>query len=220
MAYQKHALVSIIGKWNTTDLSNEVWQVGIRVSTHAAAGWWLANPATYMAAIKPGIQTWFNSTAIFPNSASLSLLKVNNINTDGTYVGPTTNVTTLVATGGGSAAMPAFVTLAATLETGITLGAARRGRIYLPTAIPVASSKGVTCNSADRDSLRAKVKDLLTILLINEPTGGALVQPGIYSKIGSAVNDINGVSVNDVFDVQRRRKNRAAGTRSTILAFP
>jgi hypothetical protein len=220
MAYQKHALVAIIGKWNTTDLAREVWQIGIRVSIHAAAGWWLANPATYMAAIKPGIQTWFNSATQFPNSASLSYLKVNNINPDGSYVGPTTNVTTLAATGGGSPAMPAFVTLAATLETGITLGQARRGRIYLPTALALGSSKGVTCSTVDRDSLRAKVKDLLTVLLINEPTGGALVQPGIYSKIGAAVNDINGVSVNDVFDVQRRRKNRAVATRSSILAFP
>jgi hypothetical protein len=197
-----------------------VWQVGIRVSIHAAAGWWLANPATYMAAIKPGIQTWFNGSPLFPSLAQLAYLKVNNINPDGTYVGPTTNVTTLAASGGTTPTMPAFVSLAATLETGITLGQARRGRIYLPTAIALGSSQGVTCSSANRDALRAKVKDLLTVLTINEPTGGALVQPGIYSKIGAAVNDINGVSVNDVFDVQRRRKNRAVGTRSPVLAFP
>jgi hypothetical protein len=220
MAYQKHALVAIIGKWTSPDLANEIWQVGIRVSTHAAAGWWLADPAAYMNAIKGPIQTWFNGSPLFPASASLSLLKVNNIKTDGTYAGPTTNVTTIAGTGGTTATMPAFVSLAATLETGITLGQARRGRIYLPTAVALASSRSVTCGSADRDALRAKVKALLTILLINEPTGGLLVQPGIFSKTGSATNDINGVSVNDVFDVQRRRKNRAVGTRSPVLAFP
>lgn len=220
MAYQKHALVQLVGGFNTTDLADEVWTCGVRVSTHEAAGWWLAGPQAYCDVVAPLIGTWFHTGAIFDSRATLKLVKVNNITSTGHYADPTTHQTVVTTNGGAAGILPLFCSLATTFETGNTTGRARRGRVYFPTAAALGSATGVTTDTTTRDATRDKVKALLTILLRNEPTGGALVQPCIASKIDASLNDINGVSVNSVFDVQRRRKNRALGTRSAIAAFP
>lgn len=222
MAYQKHALVAICGKWSASDLADEQWQIGVRVSTHEAAGWWLEGPQAYADVVGPLIATWFGTPAnLMRNDAYLTTVKVNNITPTGHYADPVTHQHAFSGTGntGGSApTTPAFCCIAATLETGNTTGRARRGRIYLPSA--AGRSAGVSISNADAASVVTATKALLTILLRNEPTGGALVQPEIVSKIDGSLNDINGVSCNTIWDVQRRRKNRATGTRTAVSAWP
>jgi hypothetical protein len=222
MAYPPHALVAFSGTWTYPDLANEVWQFGIRVSTHDAAGGYLAGPQAYCDQITPLVTTWFHGGTCFDSQAKLTMVKVNNIQPDGHYHDPVTHQTAVTAGNTGGAAMisPAFCTIACTLETGRTTGRARRGRIYPPVAIEQQAGRGVTVEPVFQTVLRDKIKALLTILLINEPTGGLLLQPSIVSRVDASHNDINGVSVNSVIDVQRRRKNRAIATRTPVAAFP
>lgn len=220
MAYKNHALVALVGGFNTPDMANEVWQCGIRVYTGDPSNDWLAGPQAYCDVIAPLIGTWFHGGAVFDSKAVLKTVKVNNINPAGHYAETVTHQTAVNVAGGAAGINPLFVSLATTLETGNTVGRARRGRIYLPTTATTGPGLGVQVTPADRDAVRDKVKALLAILLRNEPTGGLLVRPCIASKVDGTIHDINGVSVNSVLDVQRRRKNRAAATRSAIAAFP
>lgn len=222
MAYPKHALVAICGKWSASDLAQEQWQIGIRVSTHDAAGDYLAGPQAYADVIGPLIATWFGTPAnLMRNDAYLTTVKVNNINPAGHYVDPVTHQHAFSGTGntGGSPpTTPAFCCIASTLETGNTTGRARRGRVYLPSA--AARSAGVSISAGDAATVVTATKALLSILLRNETVGGLLVQPIIASKIDGTFNDIHGVSCNTIWDVQRRRKNRATGTRTAVSAWP
>jgi hypothetical protein len=222
VAFAPHALVAISGAWTCTDMANEVWQFGIRVYTGNPSGNILANPQTYCDAITPNIRTWFtNVSNRLDQRATLKMVKVNNIGPDGKYLDQVTHQTAVNGpTGGGTGQGPVFNTVAVTLETGTTTGRARRGRVYPPFANSVITGQGVSLDSTVRDSYGTAIKSLLTILLINEPTGGLLVRPCIASRIDAEIKDINGVSVDSVIDVQRRRKNRAGHVRSAVMAFP
>lgn len=214
VAFQKHARVNFGGSLRALSGRNEIWSCTVNVSTHAAAGWWLASPQTYMEAIADDIKTWFTAVGNHMSaSASLDYLKVNNINPDGTYAEAITHSHTYpVDTMGGVGQIgPAFLSIVTTFETDLARGYAHRGRVYLPNN--TFNATGSQISDADATTVRNTGAQLLTKLLINEPTGGALVQPCVVSKHAAELNDISGVSVDTVYDFQSRRKNRTQGNR-------
>lgn len=244
--FPKHALVQLVGGWNTVDMANEKWCTNIRVHTGGAAGYYLQDPQGYADAIALTIKTWFTTGSVTRNDTQIQQVKVNNINEDGHYVDPVTHGTALTgATGTILTSAPAFSTLCMTFETGRTTGLARRGRMYFPYAAAPVSGNSAAVTGGVRDSLVTKSKALLACLLINEPGGSHyLVRPAIvsrghrtgyrtitgvggserlvplYEAAGAGPNDITGISADTVLDVQRRRKNRASGPRGAAVAFP
>lgn len=211
-------MIQFGGSLNSLSGPKEQWACGVRVYTGDPAGDYLQNPQAYADALGPKLATWFGTAANgFPSAAALEFVKVNNIDGAGHYVDGKTHQAALNASGAANPIQlsPAFTCVAITWETGITRGHASRGRIYPPNYIyaPVGSQISAT----DVTKVVNCGKALLGI--INSTLDGTtLVRPVVVSSIGAgAIREITGVSVDNVYDVQRRRKNRLAATRTTAV---
>lgn len=220
MTFPKHALIQFGGTLAELSGPKEVWACGVRVYTGAPAGFWLNDPQAYANKIATPLRTWFQLTANgMVSSASIEWVKVNNIRPDGKYNDATTHQAAITAGNGGNPpiGVPSFCSVATTWETGLTRGLAHRGRVYLPNYM--FSATGSQIPSASVDQVVAAGKALLNI--INSNTDGTtLVQPIVVSSVGAgATNLITGVSADNVYDVQRRRKNRLTATRNRV-AWP
>lgn len=221
MAFPPHTLVQFGGHLSTLSGPSEIWACGLRVYTGIPAGNYVANPQGYADAIAPKLKTWFTTLANgFPSTASLEWVKVNSISPTGHYVDATTHQTAITSANGGvstgtNTVMPSFCSVALTLETGLTRGHAHRGRLYLPNYSYKAT--GAQISGSDATAVANAGKALLNV--INTTSDGAtLVRPIVASKFGVS-NEVTGVSVDNIYDVQRRRKNRLTSTRTT-LAWP
>lgn len=216
VAFPPHALIQFGGTLDTLSGPAEIWACGIRVEIGAPDGHFLKDPGAYATAIGPKIATWFSTPSSgMHNGAQCTFVKVNNIKPDGTYQDATTHQAALSARGGVSptAPAPAFCSLAYTWETGLTRGHAHRGRIYPPNYAYAPSGSQVPGSSVTAAVTAAKA---LLNVINSTLDGGTLVKPMVVSSIGAGtMNGITGVSVDNIYDVQRRRKNRLLSTRTT-----
>src|SRR5690242_4004154 len=137
--YGPHALIAFAGDWATSDGTGEVWQFGLRV-VEGTPGGFLCDPQGFCDALagtaSTGVRSWFALAANgMSTNARLRLLKVNNINPDGTYHEPLTHLHDYGAgiTGGSAQTMDGICSLAYTWETNVvSRGPGSRGRIYPP----------------------------------------------------------------------------------------
>lgn len=221
-AYSPHALISFGGGWSYTDMPNEKWACTLRGYV-AGGGGYLTNPQTYANTVGAALATWWATTgAMIHPRCGLDWVKANNILPNGHYKDPITSIYLVSPRklGGGTATPgPAFLSIAGTFETGLSIGKARRGRMYLPNLYTLATNNGVSISSADVTVYANAYKALLAIFRVNDPGTSNLFRPAIVSRSG-AFNDITGVSVNSVLDVQRRRKGQATALRSAVVSFP
>ena len=217
MAFAKHFYVAICGNWGSDVAGvHEVWQFGIRMDTGAPTGHWHPDPQGYANAIGNPIATWFAAaTTGMANVARLQIVKVNNINPDGTYADNTTHqfVVGGAGTAGGKTIVePGYNSLAWTWETDIGRGPGSRGRVYPPNPT-FTLLNAFAIQTTDQTAQLTAAKALLN-LLIAAQVGGVGVSPVVCSKTTGAVGTIKAVSVDNILDVQRRRKNRAVSARS------
>jgi hypothetical protein len=153
--------------------------------------------------------------------ALLRTLKCNHVGANGRYIDLVTHrhdYATPVA-GTGVPNVPGDCSLVYTWVTAIARGPAHHGRIYPPN-IGVYMDKTFTVSNATASATATAAKGLLTVL--SNP-GGAVGRKGtpiIASKLAGQIQVITGVTVDNTFDVQRRRKNRVSSVRSGIVAFP
>lgn len=230
MAFSEHALLEFGGSLlSASGASNEVWSCGIRVVSFNSLG---AIPESeiegFLDALASGahaqtttLPAWFTASANKMSPwATLKHIKLNNIGSDGKYSNSgITHVRDVTATpAAATIGVPAFLSLAYTWETGKTRGRAHRGRIYPPN--PMFSVTGSKISSADATTNATAGKNL--IQLINaahcDDAGSDRLQAMVMSRIDGSKNAITGVSSDDVYDVQRRRKNAAISVRSATLA--
>jgi hypothetical protein len=222
MAYTDHVLCAFGGKLGTAP--DDIWECTLRVSSDGGGS--TVDPEVYLGEVAPLLATWFSTAANnIPTIVSLEFLKANHIGADGKYSDPGVSHThdfSGVTGGVGTISAPAFNTIAITWETAVMRGPAHRGRIYLPNfSIPVLGTAPDHISNAARDAVRDSGKTLLAVFKnAASTTSGASPNPGIYSNIGAAVHQITGVSCDNVYDVQRRRKNRAIPVRSSVVSFP
>jgi hypothetical protein len=181
----------------------------------------VADPDAYLAAILTPLKTWFGAVGNKINSgATLTYVKCNNIGPDGKYNSPTTHQVATSQTGGaGSPVTPAFCCVAFTWETGLLRGPAHRGRMYTPNSGWSVTLGTSQISTADMNSAASSGKSLLQALQYAPGGGAAAVVPVVASKTG-ALHLVTGCSVDNIMDVQRRRKNHLAATRSATVAFP
>lgn len=209
VAFTPHTYVTFGGRLNERGTADEVWQCGIR-GLNPVDGAPIAEGqlAAYIDAIKTDVKAWFGNADAFHSPQSyLDWIKVANIAASGHYSGAPEIRDTLNQAGGGDAAvMPSFCSLAISWGTGATFGKAQRGRIYPPNF-----SAHVYANTSHTDSvttgkIQTRAHDLLDALAID----GAeyAFRPRVMSSTGPH-RLITTISVGDVVDVQRRRKNAA-----------
>jgi len=85
--------------------------------------------------------------------------------------------------------------------------------MYLPNYAISCSGNEVT--TTVRDAVRSDYVSLYSTLCTHFDTGANEVHGIVASSKNGAYNQIQGVTVDTVVDVQRRRKNQTAGQRST-----
>lgn len=220
MAYTPHVLFAMGGHWLSDP--EEIWECTVRLSADGGGGDTLDCDA-YLAAIATPLKTWYSAAGTgMVGFANLEWIKANHIGTDGKYVD--TGVThirdyTPVVSGGGVGVAPGYCTLAYTWETAVARGPGHRGRIYPPNATRALSGQFKVSN-ADATANSLNGAGLLAVLK-NTAAGvaGTHGTPVVASKIGGAIHEITGCSSDNIYDVQRRRKNRIKGTRSAVAAF-
>ena len=220
MAYTPHVLFVFGGSW-AADLT-EIWECTVRLEANGGGGVTLDCDA-YLAAISLPLKTWFAAAGTAMSSrAQLKWIKANHVGADGRYVdGTTTHVRDYgpIVTGGAPDVGPQFCTLAYTWETAVARGPAHRGRIYPPNATR-APSTSFKVDSGQRDANAANGAGLLAVLKNTAGAdAGTHATPCIASNIGGAIHAITGCTSDDIYDVQRRRKNRVVGSRSAAVAF-
>lgn len=226
MAYVTHSLF-VMGGTLGSGVDSEIWQCGIRggfnyaatdpdpaVSYQTAAQAWLAG-------IQTGLQSWFTTTSRMRLDAKLTFAKLNLIGPDGRYVYPSyPNTRGMSATGTGSISVPSIITSAISWKTARRAGPASNGRIYPPLNIVPTGTSQDRIDSTTATALANYGKALLNALSTgtSAPTSANFV-PQVVSSQGPREN-ITGVRVGDVIDVQRRRKNALKESYSAVVVFP
>lgn len=216
MVYPAHALLQFGGSLTQLSGKSEIWTTGIRIAQGSGGNFgFLDDPQAWVTAFAVKLRTWFQLTANgMASSAKLEWVKCNNIRPDGTYKDAITHQATVTPTAGGAATVgvPSYCSVAITLETGLVRGLAARGRIYLPNYTYVAT--GAQISAGDVTAVLGAGKNLMDAILTTS-IASAVVGPVVASKVGTgAIRSLTGLSVDNIYDVQRRRKNRAQSTRT------
>lgn len=155
-------------------------------------------------------------------SAALNIygVRVNAISDSGTLVAAAEHVKATPAAGQGSATRPLQVACCITLNAGAAFGRHYRGRIFFPAlAGPVLSSSTLRISPTDRGSLASALETLL-----NEIGGVINAQsvfvppyvPVVYSRATGQLLGVQNISVGDVLDTQRRRRDSLRENRTLL----
>lgn len=220
MAYTPHVLVAFGGTW--TDALSEVWECTVRILADGGGGVTI-DPDAYLADVAPQLGTWFsNAPNMMSNNAMLKWVKANHIKADGTYLDPANTHVYDYGTahqGGTGNAIPGYCSLAYTWETAAARGPGHRGRIYPPNTVLGATAHTFTVTATQRDANAVAGAGVLAALKNTAGANGTKGTPVVASKVNGALVHITGCTSDDVYDVQRRRKNRIKPTRSALVAF-
>lgn len=203
-----------------TALTGEVWSVnpcfGIGDFSFATPTFAQANAAAAaIAALTPGSQLLAAmSTGLRITGARVEVRKF-----DGTLdvVGEATRSSSLPGTG--APVHPPQIAMCHSLRTA-RAGASYRGRLYWPGVGLTIQSTDFRVSSATQDSLLSDLKTYLTSFegAINTAfveTGASLV---VWSRKDAALEAVNALSVGNVLDTQRRRRDKLTESLVT-LAF-
>lgn len=205
----------------------------------------LSNPALYMTRLAAGLKAWFTRAAVtaagsefmgLRGDATLEWLKVNNItggllgkgNPGGKYANQgTSNVYTYTSpVGAGSVVgvasnIPPFVTVAVSFTTDKTRGRGHRGRIYLPLGFTSQNTGRINGSQIPQALGTAKaLLDALNAANDQASNGTDLAVDAVVAGIDGTLNLIRGISVGDVYDVQRRRKEQLVETYTSSTYSP
>lgn len=118
-------------------------------------------------------------------------------------------------TGNGVATKPYQTSVVASLLTGFA-GASRRGRLYWP-ALGAGINSNLRLNSPTADAVAADMSAYLRAIqtAISAQTKFAGSRLVVFSQKLGLKTPVTDISVGDVLDVQRRRRDRAVESRST-----
>ena len=170
-----------------------------------------------------------NSGTVYPAtlrgglSSTLSIygVRVNAIGDDGTLVAAAEHVKAVPAAGQGTATRPLQVALCVTLNSGAAFGRHYRGRVFFPAlAGPALSSATLRVSPTDRQTWATALAGLLTDIGGVANAEGVFVPPYVpivYSRSTGQVLEIQNISVGDVLDTQRRRRDALRENRTLLL---
>lgn len=157
-------------------------------------------------------------TMQIPVGATLDYVKLALIGTDGKYVKEAAVFEVIGVTGGVSNAYIPQVSLVMTLQSEKFRDPGKYNRFYLPTIVPQSNS---SYRPANTQRMAQRTADLLSVLTREmSPFNNAVrVVPAAVSssdKIDEPYREIKYVKVGNVFDTQRRRRNKIGETYSTV----
>ena len=153
-----------------------------------------------------------------PSGATLDYVKLALIGTDGKYVKEAAVFEVVGVTGGASNPYIPQVSLVMTLQSEKFRDPGKYNRFYLPTIVPTIAG---SYRPATTQGKAERTADLLSVLTREmSPFNNAVrVVPAAVSssdKIDEPYREIKYVKVGNVFDTQRRRRNKIGETYSTV----
>ena len=155
-------------------------------------------------------------------SAALNIygIRVNAISDSGTLVAAAEHVKATPVQGSGSATRPLQVALCVTLNSGAAFGRHYRGRVFFPAlSSPAISSATLRVSPTDRASLASALATLFS------EVGGVInaqsvfvppYVPVVYSRSTAQLLAVQNISVGDVLDTQRRRRDSLRENRTLL----
>lgn len=178
----------------------------------------------YVEEMKDDIVTIFSSYVSatvmkIPAGATLDYVKLALIGEDGKYVKEAAVFEVVDVTGGASNAYIPQVSLVMTLQSEKFRDPGKYNRFYLPTIVPI-SNNGY--RPTGTDLMAERTAELLSVLTREmSPFNNAVrVYPAAVSssdKIEEAYREIKYVKVGNVFDTQRRRRNKIGEIYETVI---
>jgi len=194
------AIYSLVTQGHTID--GEIWITTIHVSSTGG----LVTDA--LAALAAGFGAfWTATTTHFPAGTGVDEFIANELsNTTGRQIQQARQSSTLVGTGSGSTLPPQcaeVISLRTSLPT-----RAGRGRMFMPPLVVGAVTAGRISSAAKAD-LVTGATDFLTSL------SGDGFDPVVYHRADRSSTTIQRIEVGDVFDTQRRRRNKLTEVRTS-----
>jgi hypothetical protein len=225
MGYPRHLLFVFGGTQTNAAEAGEIWQCGIRGGPAAGSAHDYGDEDAMLAAIQGPFKTWYGAVASSMRSDyRLEYLKLNEIAPDGSYADATTTHRFDYGTfqaGGVTPSVPSILTLAWSWKTARLRGIASKGRIFPPVAFTTTQGSPRVSSAVTATNVTA-AKALLSVL--SKPNGvdfefaPCVVSAGSHGGTGTgAIENITGVRVGDVVDVQRRRKNALVDVYATSV---
>lgn len=153
-----------------------------------------------------------------PAGATLDYVKLALIGEDGKYVKEAAVFEVVGVNGGANNPYIPQVSLVMTLQSEKFRDPGKYNRFYLPTVVPIGSNNYRPSNTL---RMAERTADLLSVLTREmSPFNNAVrVYPAAVSssdKIDEAYREIKYVKVGNVFDTQRRRRNKIGETYATV----
>lgn len=222
-----HVQVQILG----SAPDGEVWSTGLRYSALADTqtgfedGTMAGLTPEVLQAISDGVAA-LNAGAVVPStlrgmmSSALAItgIRVNHLTTLGELEGAAETTLATPAPGSGSAVRPAQVACCISLNMGAAFGRSGRGRVYWPslagqsisTSTLRMSSTARNAILTDFNAFQAAVADVITTAKGSAPSAELVV----FSRKLRKVRLVQNISVGDVLDTQRRRRDSLKEQRS------
>lgn len=222
MVYSTHALVQFGGSISFTDFPNtpaEIWSCGIRFAADGGDPLALDMEA-FLTAVQNPLATWYHdATNGMSNNTTLDFIKANLIGPDGKYVDKTNTHQfdwSPVIAGGVTPTVLPIASLVFSWRTAKKRGPGAHGRIYPPN-FTYGSGASVEVDTVDQGSAANAGQRLLRLLTAAWIPAG-LAHAVVASKVDASLTPVTLVSVGNVWDTQRRRKNALAETYVTVAA--
>lgn len=155
-----------------------------------------------------------NSSMDIPTAATLDYIKLAVIGTNGEYIVDAHTWEPQGVTGGATRFYVPQVSLVMTLQSDKRTDPGKYGRFYLPTAVPTISNGYRPTKTKEKAALTANL-----LASLNRRVSGGLadvrVRPAAVtsaSKFSGNYRPFTSVKVGNVFDTQRRRRNKIGET--------
>jgi len=206
VAYAEHVRFSMQGNL-LSEAQPEIWQCTVNMAPANVSATDF-DSATFLATLATDIGDWFSdSTTGMVNQATLNVLKCNAIGTNGKYIHE--DVSTFydfspAVAGHNQPSMPDILMVGFRWTTARQRGPGSRGMIFMPNST-LGDGHHVTIGSDDQAAANTAARQLLSILASGVEAYQA--HPCVSSKVDASNTAITGVSVSNIIDVQRRRKD-------------
>jgi hypothetical protein len=193
----------------------------VRGIPNDGSGLTLTDEETFLDFLKDRFAAWYGSHSMCRSDAKLDWLKCNRIAPDGTYAeaGVThERLYTPGILGPNGEGVPTILTCCWSWRTARSRGPGSHGRIYPPVSLGPGPSMIIP--TADVTDLLTAAKDFLGVLAApNFPEVGNGFAVCVVSD-QDVIEPVTRVTVGNVIDVQRRRKNQLAETYQSFAGPP
>lgn len=219
MPTPRHIIVRPLGQ----SPNGETWTFGLRYSNNPAgahdldAGQ-LQDIADAVAALYSGKGLPPQIYAMLSSSLSLAGIRVEQIGTDGKLERAAESLYAPPKTGGDPPTKPVQIALVFSLNRGAQYGRSGRGRVYVPAC------GGFPTMGADFRVQGNQMTDVLGYFnqlqadwgsAINAQVGAYVYELVVYSKLHDTLTPVDNLGLGDVFDTQRRRRDKWVEARVT-----